>query len=323
MLPHKDLYFISRDSECVAAHLGNISAMQRLLSLLPVCWLTSCVMPLMPVAPQNPSAEVATGLWLRAHAPHVMGRINGQRVPLLLDTGATTSVFEPDVATGCGLQPVGASRLQIQGVLGKTGASRAVMSTLEIGSWRATNVPCLVRGSSSFRPGGVGSAILGMDHLRRQCSFVTLDYRRGRVELGFSRPYQPRGDLHVSRTPLRWVNGLPYIHVSSDGIAWDAVVDTGSSCGIVVDQSTAARLGYAHGGVGLGRGLILSGVGGSVSAGKAGARVIQVPSAALCGENHVGAALYVMPGPKRVGSRFWEGSRLTLDFRSGSLWLER
>lgn len=297
--------------------------MQKLFILLSACWLSSCVMPMMPVAPLNSSADVATGLWMRANAPHVTGRINGQRVPLLLDTGASTSVFEPDVATDCGLQPAGTSRVQIRGVLGNTGASRAMMSTLELGSWRATNVPCLVRGSASFRPGGVGSAILGMDHLHRQCSFVTIDYRRGSVELGFSRPYQPRGDLHVSRTPLRWVGGLPFIRVSSGGIAWDAVVDTGSSWGIVIDQSTAARLGHARDGVGLGRGLILSGVGGSVSADQAGARVIEVPSATLCGENHVGAALYVMPGPKRIGSRFWEGTRLTLDFRSGSLWLER
>jgi hypothetical protein len=30
-----------------------------------------------------------------------------------------------------------------------------------------------------------------------------------------------------------------------------------------------------------------------------------------------------MPGPKRIGSRFWHGSRLTLDFRTNTLWLER
>jgi hypothetical protein len=30
-----------------------------------------------------------------------------------------------------------------------------------------------------------------------------------------------------------------------------------------------------------------------------------------------------MPGPKRIGSRFWQGARMTVDFRGNALWLER
>lgn len=294
--------------------------MKTITAVLAACLLSSCMMPL---APQNPTADMAVPVHFRSAAPHVMGRINGRSAtPMLLDTGAVISVFEPEVATYNGLMSAGESVVQIRGVHGTTSATRAVMSTLQLGSWRATNVACLVRGSSSFRPGGLGSGILGMDHFRRHCSFMTIDYRRGGVEVGFSRPFQPSGP-NVTRTPLRWVNGLPVIRVSSGGISWDAVVDTGSSWGIVVDQSTAARLGHARGGMSMGDRLILTGVGGSVRADDAGARIVRVSAATLCGENHPGAALYVMPGPKRVGSRFWAGSRLTLDFRTGSLWLER
>lgn len=275
------------------------------------------------MGPQNPWADVTVPMQLRAGTPHVMASINGQRaIPLLLDTGATLSVFEPDVATACGLLPSGGRRLQIRGVHGTAGASQAVMSTMDLGQWHTTNVPCLVRGISSFRPGGLGSAILGMDHLRRHCSFMTIDYQRNTVELGFSRPFQP---IHgrATRTPLRWSMGMPVIRVSSGGVSWDAVVDSGSTWGIVIDQSTAARLGHAHDGMGMGRGLILSGVGGSVQADQVGARTIQVSAAQLCGETYPGATLYVMPGPKRIGSRFWQGARVTVDFRSNSLWLER
>lgn len=275
------------------------------------------------MGPQNPRADVTVPMQLRAGTPHVMASINGQRpIPLLLDTGATLSVFEPDVATACALVPTGGRRLQIRGVHGTAGASQAVMSTMDLGQWHTTNVPCLVRGISSFRPGGLGSAILGMDHLRRHCSFMTLDYQHNTVELGFSRPFQPSRAL-VTRTPLRWSMGMPVIRVSSGGVSWDAVVDSGSTWGIVIDQSTAARLGHAHDGLSMGGGLILSGVGGSVRADQVGARTIQVPEAQLCGETYPAATLYVMPGPKRVGSRFWHGTRLTVDFRSNSLWLER
>ncbi len=297
--------------------------MKTLLALLTLCLLSSCAMPLMRLAPQNPAADVAVPMQLRAGTPHVMASINGSSaISLLLDTGATLSVFEPDVATGCGLMPAGGRRVQILGVHGTAGASQAVMNSMDLGQWHATHVPVLVRGTSSFRPGGLGSAILGMDHLRRHCSFITIDYQRGLVELGFSRAFQPISGA-VTRTPLRWSNGMPVIRVSSGGIEWDAVVDSGSSWGIVIDQSTAARLGHAHDGMSMGSGLILSGVGGSVRADQAGARTIQVPAATLCGETHPGATLYVMPGPKRVGSRFWQGARLTVDFRSNALWLER
>lgn len=297
--------------------------MKTLPALLIVGLLSSCAMPLMPVAPQNFATDVAVPMQLRAGTPHIMASINGRRaLPLLLDTGATLSVFEPDVATECGLVPSGGRRVQIRGVHGIAGASQAVMRTMDLGPWHTTNVPVLVRGTSSFRPGGLGSAILGMNHLHSQCSFLTIDYRRGSVELGFAREFQPTSRA-VTRTPLRWSMGMPVIRVSCGGLTWDAVVDSGSSWGIVIDQDTAARLGHAHDGMSMGAGLVLSGVGGSVRADKAGARMIQVPAAELCGETHPGATLYVMPGPKRVGSRFWQGTRLTVDFRSNSLWLER
>jgi predicted aspartyl protease len=297
--------------------------MRTITAVLAACLLSSCMMPLLPVASRNPAADMAVPVHFRSAAPHVTGRINGRSsISLLLDTGAVMSVFEPDVATYAGLMPSGERAVKIRGVHGTAAATRAVMNTLEIGSWRGTNVPCLVRGSPSFRPGGLGNAILGMDHFRRHCSFMTVDYRRGGVELGFSRSFQPGGS-RVTRTPLRWVNGLPVIRVSSGGLSWDAVVDTGSSWGIVVDQSTAARLGHARGGYSMGDKLILTGVGGSVRADQAGARVVRVSGVSLCGENHSGAAFYVMPGPKRIGSRFWAGSRLTLDFRTNTLWLER
>jgi hypothetical protein len=144
---------------------------------------------------------------------------------------------------------------------------------------------------------------------------------RGVLELGRS-SFQPRSS-RATRVPFRMIGGLPVIRVSAGGLAWDAVVDTGSSWGVVIDQTTAARLGQARGGQGLGPGLLLSGVGGSVRADRAGARIIRVPEVSLCGQSYRGAELYVMPGPMRIGSRFWHGTRMTLDFSTNTLWVER
>ena len=79
------------------------------------------------MAPANSGAEVTVPMQLRAGTPQVMASVNGQgAISLLLDTGATLSVFEPDVATGCGLLPSSMRRVQIRGVHGSTGASQAV-----------------------------------------------------------------------------------------------------------------------------------------------------------------------------------------------------
>ncbi len=290
-----------------------------LLPLLSL--LASCVMP-GAYLPSRSGADLVLPLHFRADAPHVNASINRHRpVSMLLDTGASVSVIESNLAAMNEIAQTGRGT-SIKGIHGSAAARQGIMRSFDLGPWHTENVSCYIRASTSQRPGGLGSAILGIDHLRRSCSFVTYDYRARRVELGFGRSFIPNGS-RLSRTPFRWVNGLPMIRVSTGGISWDAVVDTGSSWGIVIDQSTAAQLGQARGGLDMGRGLMLSGVGGSVRADQAGARIIRGPAISLCGQTYADPQLYVMPGPKRIGSRFWHGGRMTLDFRTGTLWLER
>ena len=295
--------------------------MKPLLLLPFLSLLASCVVPGASL-PSRSGADLVLPLHFRADAPHVNASINRHRpISMLLDTGASVTVIEANLAAMHGIPQTGRGT-SIKGIHGHTPARQGIVRTLDLGPWQAENVTCYVRASTSRRPGGLGSAILGIDHLRRQCSFVTYDYRSQRVELGFGHAFVPRSQ-RITRTPFRMVNGVPMIRVSTRGLSWDAIIDTGSSWGIVIDQSTAARLGQARGGLGMGPGLMLSGVGGSVRADQAGARIIRGPDVSLCGHTYADPQLYVMPGPKRIGSRFWHGSRLTLDFRTNTLWLER
>lgn len=277
-------------------------------------------MPAMPGSRHG--ADLVLPLHFRADAPHIDARINRHRpISMLLDTGASVSVLEANLAAMNAIPPTGRG-VSIKGVHGSAAAREGIIRSLDLGSWHADDVTCYIRASTSARPGGLGSAILGIDHLRRHCSFVTYDYRARRVELGFSRSFIPEGS-RITRVPFRFVGGLPVIQVRAGSVSWEAVVDTGSSWGIVIDQSTAARLGQTRGGLSMGSGLMLRGVGGSVRADQAGARIIRAPHITLCGHTYPDAQLFVMPGPKRIGSRFWNGSRLTLDFRTNTLWLER
>ncbi|MBE7494989.1 MAG: aspartyl protease family protein [Verrucomicrobiaceae bacterium] len=258
----------------------------------------------------------------RADAPHVTGRLNGgKELPMLLDTGASICVLEGAAASANGVRPGRGRPVRIRGIHGNTSAAPAVIRSLSLGPWQVADVPCYVR--QGGRLGDLGNVILGIDFVRRHCRFITFDYAHGRVELGFDRSFSPRQGAQVTRAPFRLEDGLPMIRVSSGGLSWDAIVDTGSSWGIVIDQLTATHLGHPHDGASLGRNMVLSGVGGSISADDAGARVIRVPAATVGGRTTAHTDMFVMPGPMRIGSRFWHGSRLTLDFRSRTLWLER
>ena len=291
--------------------------MKPLLLLPFLVLLASCVMPA-----SRQGVDVVLPMHFRADVPHVMASINRRApVPMLLDSGASVTVFETSVATQNAIAAIGV-RTKLKGIHGEAPASQGMIHTLDIGPLHQEHVNCFIQAGAGSRPGGLGGAILGINLFSHQCSFITYDYRARRVEISYSRPFvpQPSG---ITRTPFRLVSGIPEISVTSDGITWSAVVDTGSTWGIVVDQATATKLGQPHGGMPLGPGMLLSGVGGSVRADEANARIITAPEVSLCGQSFRGAKLYVMPGPNRIGSRFWHGSRMTLDFRTSTLWLER
>lgn len=303
----------------------------RLLHLTRLCLVVStlllagCTAPMLPVAlvSYDPTLGVSAPVRFIADAPHISVQINGSRPQtVLLDTGASVSVFEASVAEANGITPIPNRTTLIRGIHGHASAAQAVIRSLDIGPWHSSGVGCYIRTGDARRVSGLGNAIIGIDHLRRHCSYVTFDYSRARVEIALRHSFQPAG-RQVSRTPFRMIDGLPMIHVSAGGLTWDAVIDTGSSWGIVIDQATAARLGHSSGGEGLGSSMVLSGVGGAVTAQSAGARIIQAGPVKLCGVALSDADLYVMPGPKRIGSKFWEGSRMTLDFRTNTLWWER
>ncbi len=304
-----------------------VNAMRRPHSL-KVCLIVSslllaaCVAPMSPVAlvPYDPALDVSAPIRFIADAPHISVQINGRRPQtMLLDTGASVSVFEASVAEANDITPIPNRTTLIRGIHGSASATQAFIRSLDIGPWHSSGVACYIRTEGARRVSGLGSAILGIDHLRRQCSYVTFDYSHARVEIALRQSYQPAGG-QVTRVPFRMVKGLPMIQVSAGGLSWDAVVDTGSSWGIVIDQATAARLGQSSGGAGMGGSMVLSGVGGAVSAQSAGARIIEVGSVNLCGVPLPKTAVYVMPSPKRICSKFWAGTRMTLDFRTSTLW---
>jgi predicted aspartyl protease len=262
-----------------------------------------------------------------AGLPRVEASFNGSRSEtILLDTGATATVLDAALAVRKRVATIPAVKPEMAGVVGSESGMGAVIESLQIGSWRLENLPCIVRLQRSrsgldFLGRDFAISVIGFHLAHKHSSHLTLDYPRRRIEFGFEGFRGPTSKNHA-KSPFHLKDGVPLARLSAGKVAWDAIVDTGSSFGIEIDQRLARRLGQGSGGQAITGDFILIGVGGTLTPQKAGVRVITVPRARVLGTTFSDAQLEVMPGPPRIGSFFLRQYRVTFDFRRHLLWLE-
>lgn len=266
----------------------------------------------------------------RDHAglPHVDASING-RPPtrLLFDTGATVTVLSADLAMRSDLATVPGAKPQMQGVIGKEAGMGGVIERLQIGDWQLENLPCVIRlqrssGGIDYLGQDFDISVLGFHLAQKYCSYITFDYPRGEIELGFGQRFSgPRLAKHV-KSSYKLQQGVPMTRLTTGKVSWDAIVDTGSAFGVEIDQKLAARLGHATGGTAVDAPFVMIGVGGTTTPQKAGVRIITVPGLRMLGHEFKKAQLDVMPGMPRIGSFFLKDFRVTFDIRRQLIWLE-
>jgi predicted aspartyl protease len=150
----------------------------------------------------------------------------------VLDTGATTTMLDNDVAGAAGLRPSGT--LQIMTIAGAFAAPTGVVDQMSVGGIRLSAVRVGWTSLGEIRRDDRRIAgILGQDVLVRFT--VTVDYRRGRARLG-SDPCQ-RGDTTVA---VAWAAGRPMLaaQLHAPGLAGDArlVLDSAAHALIVFDE---------------------------------------------------------------------------------------
>ena len=173
------------------------------------------------------------------------------------------------------------------------------------------------------RPGFLGPRrfvinVLGMDVMRRMCSFVTLDYPGARAIFGFRDMFKPDAGLKSWRTPLMVKGGLVYVRVGDGRSKWMALVDTGSSSCVEVGRDIAERGGLRQG-VALPQ-IFRVGVGTSNS--NAAVPVAGIRSLELLGPTLLNVPAVLVPDSPKIGSGLLRRFRVTLDFRRSLLWLE-
>jgi aspartyl protease family protein len=111
-------------------------------------------------ATQGRVVEIARG---RAGEFNIMTQVNGGRIPMVLDTGATAVVLTQDAAKVAGLPlEVLAYNVTVDTANGRTQAASVTLDRLAVGGLVERNIPALIA-----RPGQLRTSLLGMSFLNR------------------------------------------------------------------------------------------------------------------------------------------------------------
>ncbi len=260
--------------------------------------------------------------------PYLKVSLNGHKPKkFMLDTGAASSVFDAEQAVEYGLRTVPQIRPTMAGVLGNEPGMAAIIQTLQIGTWRLENLPCIIRMQRTAVGSGIlkehlGICLLGVNILAKNCKYATLDFLKEEFEFGLTRSFPGPVRKHTHKASLSMKHGVPTTLLKYGKMSWEAVVDSGSSFGVQLDRRVAEVLGYKNGGWDVGGNYLITGVGGAQTPREANVRVLEFKALGLFGSYYPFAQVDVMPGPSRLGTYLMEDYRVTLDFEHNVLWVE-
>ncbi len=275
-----------------------------------------------------PEGVLTVPMYYEQGIPYIKVSLNGHKPKkFMFDTGAALSVFDAEQAVEYGLRTIPQVRPTLGGVLGKEPGMAAVIPTLQIGSWRLENLPCILRMQRTAIGTGIlkehlGISVLGVHLAANHCKYLTLDFLKEKVEFGFTRSFPGQMRKHLHRASLNMSHGVPTTILKYGKISWEAVVDSGSVFGVQLDRGVATILGWKDGGWNVGGNYLITGVGGAQTPKDAKVRVLEFQRLGLFGSYYPFAQVDVMPGPSRLGTYLLEDYRVTLDFEHKVLWVE-
>ena len=275
-----------------------------------------------------PEGVLKVPMYYERGVPYIKVSLNGHKPKkYMLDTGAALSVFDAEQAVEFGMRTVPQVRPTMAGVLEKVPGMGALIPSLQIGSWRLENLPCIIRMQRTTVGAGIlkenlGISLLGVNMLAKNCKYATLDFLKEEFEFGFTRSFAGPVRKQSHKANLSMKRGVPTTLLKYGKLSWEAVVDSGSVFGVQLDRGVATLLGYKNGGWHVGGNYLISGVGGAQTPKEANVRVLEFNALGLFGSYYPFAQVDVMPGPSRLGTYLLEDYRLTLDFEHNVLWVE-
>ncbi|MEW5982866.1 MAG: retroviral-like aspartic protease family protein [Acidobacteriota bacterium] len=168
----------------------------------------------------------------------VRGKVNGEEMDLVVDTGAELAVVSAQTAQRKGIDPVTYTVSAGVGSVGLRGLQLARVDRLELGALKVRNVPVIIknpplRDLPAPEAESVSPLTFGLS--------MRVDYRAKRITLARRLPPE-EGDSHVV-LPL-WMHRLATVRGLVDGtLAASFVVDTG---GQVISISTTTAQSLQH-----------------------------------------------------------------------------
>lgn len=292
--------------------------------------LSHCAIKQTSSFPNQPGPGTITSvpMELRNGVPLIPCRINDDATLwMILDTGSQISIIESDTAKRCGVASnfQGHAVLSINGVAGTEPAALASLESFRLAGRTWPHLPCLVRSGHTRLSGGalmgsrrVSLNIASVSSLRAACSWIAFDYPRRRVEFGFQKPFRPPTN-GTAGIPLRFRDGLPYVRLSASGVSWDALLDTGCTTELEVSATEAEHLSmkelqdYSE--------VIRAGIG--IRPADSRFKVKQLAEINGLGSEIGMAHAVVVNDVPKIGSGLLRRFRVTVDFESSTLWLER
>jgi predicted aspartyl protease len=253
---------------------------------------------------------------------------NGRPVPLILDTGSQGCVIEAATAVAHGLRIASPEEVSfsLAGISGSEPALMGLPNLVSIGEWKLSRFPMLVRTRVSavsrpmmFGPRRFEFNIWGMNPTRKLCSYMTLDYPRREVVFGFQSSYKTDAKL-VWKAPLRFIGDLPHVRLRSHDVSWTAMVDTGASSPMELDETTAKKLKLHD--------IMKPAEGARIGVGAASGEqngflgITRIDDVEGIGPTLKNVPALVVSDRSKIGTGVLKRFRVTFDFRRDLMWVE-
>lgn len=279
-----------------------------------------------------PLVKIATEDGGSYRVPVVLGTVNGQSgVRVLLDSGSNGHLVGYSLARRLGI-PALAELPAVRGMgIGGAVENRwGMVESLRLGGLEWRNSPVLIgpdvqalQLTRSFW--GNAPVMIGGVSVWRRLSYLTIDPFAGTATLSAAEPFVADPRLQtVAVLTLRWMNDLPCVEAVIDGTpVGDCILDTGGDYGMLLPRRLAGPLGYWQPGK---ETLATSrGVAGAALDATYTVRAVRVGPATFL--KVPGRTNVIGPEPAGalplLGNVVLRQHRVTFDFRTGKLWLER
>lgn len=205
-----------------------------------------------PFAGCGPGPRATLAVQMREQLPVVRVTVNDRSADLIVDTGATTTVFNHNAAAVLGLRAMAGPGLTYTSVQGAGRATRATIDALRLGPWTLTDLAVAVTTNAP------ADGVLGLDILSRYDIDVNLPQNEIVLHQSGLCPGEAPVmagevlELPTARLVARAGQGRarePYLVVPArlDGAATFAMLDTGAAAGSLVSTAFAAQVGMQKG----------------------------------------------------------------------------